>query len=560
MRAVSSTRSPLLYASAAMRRMITWSSHAKQRVGFIGLGQMGGRMADNLRKHGHKLVVCDPVPANVQRQVDRAPRPPPTPERWLSSATPSSPCCHPPPPSSASIWAKRRHEALRSEHLLLDSSTIDPIFTKKLSKELHDRGATFVDAPVSGGVAGLRRHVDVHGITLTPALYQTYLRPKDTKAGLQCSHAQGFRPRFVMRNECRSVCTADELRAQLFNMMVNQGNGHKDFAYILPTATSSGGDIGTTSSDVTKSRDYPAAFETHWEHFESTRGRSPRVIRRSVRYLLSVQARHAPTTFLRSTQALRSTSVCRALSTVSSKDQVGVIGLGQMGGRMADNLRKHGHKLVVCDPVPANVQRQVDQAPRPPPTPERWLSSATPHHHAAIHRHRRVRLSGRRGVHEALRSEHLLLDSSTIDPIFTKKLSKELHDRGATFVDAPVSGGVAGAQNGTLTFMVGGEPEEFERVKRFEGDGQEPGALRGSSTGQVAKLCNNLALAIQMASVAEAMNLGTTLGIDPKILKNIMDTPRPRAGQLSSTPVPGFDGERAIGEQLRRWLRCGATP
>ncbi|KAF1778977.1 3-hydroxyisobutyrate dehydrogenase, NAD-binding domain [Phytophthora cactorum] len=223
------------------------------------------------------------------------------------------------------------------------------------------------------------------------------------------------------------------------------------------------------------------------------------------------------TTFLRSTQALRSTSVCRALSTVSSKDQVGVIGLGQMGGRMADNLRKHGHKLVVCDPVPANVR-----------------GSATPHHHAAIHRHRRVRLSGRRWRHEALRSEHLLLDSSTIDPIFTKKLSKELHDRGATFVDAPVSGGVAGAQKA-----------QFERVKPL---------LKAMGKNLVhcgEALCNNLALAIQMASVAEAMNLGTTLGIDPKILKNIMDTPRPRAGQLSSTPnVPSannYEGGFAVG-------------
>ncbi|KAF1779001.1 3-hydroxyisobutyrate dehydrogenase, NAD-binding domain [Phytophthora cactorum] len=185
------------------------------------------------------------------------------------------------------------------------------------------------------------------------------------------------------------------------------------------------------------------------------------------------------TTFLRSTQALRSTSVCRALSTVSSKDQVGVIGLGQMGGRMADNLRKHGHKLVVCDPcLPTYRGREVAEQCD---TLITMLPSTATVECVYL---------GEDGVHEALRSEHLLLDSSTIDPIFTKKLSKELHDRGATFVDAPVSGGVAGAQNGTLTFMVGGEPEEFER----------------------------------MASVAEAMNLGTTLGIDPKILKNIMDT------------------------------------
>ncbi|KAJ8571770.1 hypothetical protein ON010_g5064 [Phytophthora cinnamomi] len=146
---------------------------------------------------------------------------------------------------------------------------------------------------------------------------------------------------------------------------------------------------------------------------------------------------------------------------------VGVIGLGQMGGRMADNLRKNGHKLVVCDPVPANVQKQVDQGgavavATPAEVAEQCDTIITMLPSTAIVES--VYL-GDSGVHEALRSEHLLLDSSTIDPIFTKKLSTELHARGATFVDAPVSGGVAGAQNGTLTFMVGGEPEEFERVK-----------------------------------------------------------------------------------------------
>ncbi|KAK1931146.1 3-hydroxyisobutyrate dehydrogenase [Phytophthora citrophthora] len=157
----------------------------------------------------------------------------------------------------------------------------------------------------------------------------------------------------------------------------------------------------------------------------------------------------------------------RSYISTTSSQHVGIIGLGQMGGRMADNLRKKGHNLVVCDPVPDNVQKQVDQggavaASTPKEVAEQCDTIITMLPSTAIVEN--VYL-GDNGVHEALRSEHLLLDSSTIDPIFTKKLSKELHDRGATFVDAPVSGGVAGAQNGTLTFMVGGEAEEFERVK-----------------------------------------------------------------------------------------------
>eukprot|EP00644_Phytophthora_capsici_P016170 jgi/Phyca11/8493/fgenesh1_pm.PHYCAscaffold_28_\ len=173
-----------------------------------------------------------------------------------------------------------------------------------------------------------------------------------------------------------------------------------------------------------------------------------------------------------------------------------------MGGRMADNLRKNGHNLVVCDPVAANVQKQVDQGAVAASTPKEVAEQCD----TII-------------TKTFSTMAHLLLDSSTIDPIFTKKLSKELHDRGATFVDAPVSGGVAGAQNGTLTFMVGGEAEEFERVKPLlKAMGKNLVHCGGSSTGQIAKLCNNLAAAIQLTSIAEAANLGVALGIDPKIL------------------------------------------
>ena len=155
-----------------------------------------------------------------------------------------------------------------------------------------------------------------------------------------------------------------------------------------------------------------------------------------------------------------------ASSSSATQQVVGVIGLGQMGGRMADNLRKHGHRLVVCDPEAANVQRQVDQGAVAAATAREvaeqcdTIVTMLPST-ATVERG----YLGVNGVHEALHKDHVLLDSSTIDPLFTKKLSKELHKRGATFVDAPVSGGVAGAQNGTLTFMVGGTLQEFEQVK-----------------------------------------------------------------------------------------------
>lgn len=165
-----------------------------------------------------------------------------------------------------------------------------------------------------------------------------------------------------------------------------------------------------------------------------------------------------------STTAIKATRRC--LSTAATKKHVGVVGLGQMGGHMANNLRKNGHSVVVCDVDPRNTKPHADKgsivAKTPREVAELCDTIVTMLPSTAIVES--VYL-GEHGVHEALRKEHVLIDSSTIDPIFTKKLSTELHARGATFVDAPVSGGVVGAENGTLTFMVGGEVSEYDAVK-----------------------------------------------------------------------------------------------
>lgn len=248
----------------------------------------------------------------------------------------------------------------------------------------------------------------------------------------------------------------------------------------------------------------------------------------------------------------------RSFSSAATKQHVGVVGLGVMGNHMANNLRKNGHSVVVCDVNPASTKLHADKgsivAATPREVAELCGTIVTMLPSTAIVEH--VYL-GANGIHEALRNDHVLIDSSTIDPTFTKTLSDDLHARGAMFVDAPVSGGVVGAENGTLTFMVGGEAAEYEKVKPVllgmgknivhcgasctsfcclfyvslttlcgsaGADSREELVLltacvgNAVATGQVAKICNNLALAIQMTSVAEAMNLGVKLGIDPKVL------------------------------------------
>lgn len=105
-------------------------------------------------------------------------------------------------------------------------------------------------------------------------------------------------------------------------------------------------------------------------------------------------------------------------------------------------------------------------------------------------------------------SKTFFVDSSTIDPNVAKAVQKKIQAAGATFVDAPVSGGVPGAQNATLTFMVGGTQQEYETVKGLlEGMGKKITHCGGYGMGQAAKVCNNMMLGISMCGLAECMNL-----------------------------------------------------
>jgi 3-hydroxyisobutyrate dehydrogenase len=136
----------------------------------------------------------------------------------------------------------------------------------------------------------------------------------------------------------------------------------------------------------------------------------------------------------------------------------------------------------------------------------------------------------------------LALDCSTIDPIESRNLSLEAQKQGLTIIDAPVSGGVVGAQNATLAFMVGSPSDAlFERSKAILSSmGKNIFNCKGFGGGQVAKTCNNMALAIQMISVSEALSLASKLGLDPQIMANIMVTASSRCWSIDTySPLPG---------------------
>jgi 3-hydroxyisobutyrate dehydrogenase len=224
---------------------------------------------------------------------------------------------------------------------------------------------------------------------------------------------------------------------------------------------------------------------------------------------------------------------------------VAFIGLGNMGSRMAANLLKKGHRLSVFDvhapaaeklkALGATVAATPAEAARGADAVVTMLPSS-PHVRDVFERD---------GVFEACRAKKpLLVDSSTIDPAVSRALAARARRDfgGMRLVDAPVSGGVGGAEAGTLTFMVGAEGEgDFEAARPLlEGMGKNIVHCGGAGTGQVAKLCNNLLLGISMNAVAEAMNLGVRLGADPKVLAGIINSSSGRCWSSDTyNPVPG---------------------
>ncbi len=222
---------------------------------------------------------------------------------------------------------------------------------------------------------------------------------------------------------------------------------------------------------------------------------------------------------------------------------IAFIGLGNMGNPMARNLLRAGHALKVFDLAAAAVDALTELGARPAKSPAETARDAelvitmlpsSPHVRAVYTNPDGVLASVGRGV--------LLIDCSTIDPHTAHDLTDQAAARGNEMLDAPVSGGTGGAQAGTLTFMVGGAVHAFAQAKPIlAAMGKNIVHCGGPGTGQAAKICNNMLLAISMIGTAEAMSLGANLGIDPKLLAGIINTSSGRCWSSDTyNPYPGI--------------------
>lgn len=229
------------------------------------------------------------------------------------------------------------------------------------------------------------------------------------------------------------------------------------------------------------------------------------------------------------------------MSSSSDCKNVGFVGLGNMGGHMSSNLIKHGHKLHVFDiSKEASENLKKKGATVYDNTADLALNSdfvitMLPNNDIVYNTYRDM-------IKKGVNKDTFFIDSSTIDPNVVKNIQKIICEEGARFVDAPVSGGVVGAEQATLTFMVGSTEEEYNCVKDIlECMGKRITHCGTYGMGQAAKLCNNMMLGISMCGVSETMNLAIRLGLDPKVFLGILNSSTGRcwASEINN-PVPGL--------------------
>ncbi len=221
---------------------------------------------------------------------------------------------------------------------------------------------------------------------------------------------------------------------------------------------------------------------------------------------------------------------------------IGFVGLGNMGGPMAANLVKAGHAVRGHDLVAANCDALAEAGGTPVGSIAEAVSGAdfaitmlpAGEHVATVY-------GAEDGILSAARIGAFLIDCSTIDVATARNVAVQAADKGFSMLDAPVSGGVAGAAAGSLTFMVGGPDEAFNAAHPvLSAMGKTIVHAGDAGAGQAAKICNNMILGISMIGVSEAFALADRLGLDRQKLFDISSTASGQCWSLTSyCPVPG---------------------
>ena len=234
--------------------------------------------------------------------------------------------------------------------------------------------------------------------------------------------------------------------------------------------------------------------------------------------------------------------------------RIGFIGVGTMGLPMAVNLVKKGFAVIAFDLNPAAVKAAAGVGTTAAASAAEAVAGAdlvitmlpsSPHVESAF--------TGDGGVLMAARKGTLLVDMSTIDPAVTRRLAAAAAERGLRFVDAPVSGGVPRATDGTLAIMVGGAPADFEAARpALAAMGANVIHVGPVGSGEVVKLCNNLIAGVAAVAVSEAFRIAEGFGVDPKVVTEVIAKSSGNTWVMEHMhPVPGLVARSASTNEYR---------
>ena len=240
---------------------------------------------------------------------------------------------------------------------------------------------------------------------------------------------------------------------------------------------------------------------------------------------------------------------------MTTSQTIAFIGLGNMGLPMAANLARAAHRVTAFDLSADAVAKARAQGLQVAASAAEAVEGAdVVVSMLPASRHVESLFLGADGLLARLARGALVIDCSTIAPAAAKQVAREAAARGLSMIDAPVSGGTAGATAGTLTFIVGGDAAALERARPvLQAMGRNIFHMGDAGAGQVAKLCNNMALGVIMAVTGEALALGVAHGLDARVLSQMMavstgrswatEVCNPWPGVLENTPASrGYSG------------------
>ena len=230
------------------------------------------------------------------------------------------------------------------------------------------------------------------------------------------------------------------------------------------------------------------------------------------------------------------------------KPIIGYIGLGVMGNACANNLLKAGYTLHIYARRPEQMQGLIQAGAQPSPSPQSLAQSCDIiFTNVSDTSDVQQVILGEQGVILGAKAGSVVVDMSTILPSASRQIAAALAEKNVEMLDAPVSGGSQGAIDGTLSIMVGGNAEVFQRVLPvLQVMGKNIVHIGDSGAGQVAKACNQIIVTQTLAAIAEAFTLATAAGVD--------------AGKVRQALLGGFAGSRMLDVHGQRMLTHNYMP